>query len=226
MNPIYKDVYWQIRHNDCLEFETFDSTYNLNTSHAIVEISEGLMAPGQESNREEFEDSNGFQNFPTFCIDMINAKLEEIGDMSEYNFVDIGSGKGKALFHCLIKNAKYKSYLGIEIDPKYHNVALENLQNINIEITKNINFLNINALEYECVAEPTIYFINRPFSMTSYKTFLEKNMELFLNNKTIIISANPILDIDVSDEKTIGLQVIDTNIDEFYFASMFKSASV
>ena len=226
MNPIYKDRYWKIRHDDCLEFESFDTTYNLNTSHAIVEISGGLMAPGQEPNKDEFENSNGFQNFPTFCVDMINEKLEEIADMSEYNFVDIGSGKGKALFHCLIKNAKYKSYLGIEIDPKYHNVALENLQNINIEITKNINFLNIDALEYECVAEPTIYFINRPFSMMSYRIFLEKNLEVFLNNKTIIISANPIMDREDSDEKTIGLEIIDTDIDTFYFASMFKSSSV
>jgi 16S rRNA G966 N2-methylase RsmD len=226
MNEKYKNEYRKIRHDDCLELESFDQRYNLNTSHAIIELSVGLLGPGIEENKNEFETSNGFQNFPTLCVDMINEKLQEIADMSEYNFVDIGSGKGKVLFNCLIKNAKYKSYLGIEIDPKYHNIALENLQNINIEIEKEINFLNMDALEYVCVAEPTIYFINRPFSTACYQIFLEKNMDLFLNNKTIIVSANPTDERDVSAEKRLGLQVIDTNVDEFYFANMFKTTNV
>ena len=44
----------------------------------------------------------------------------------------------------------------------------ENLQNTNIEITKEINFLNLDVMEYECLAEPTIYFLNRLVSLSLY----------------------------------------------------------
>jgi ribosomal protein L11 methylase PrmA len=226
MNEDYKFECDPVRHEDCLQFESFDRTYNVNTSHVIIQLDEGLVKPGIEKNNNKFESSNGFQNFPMVCLEAINTEIEKIADMSEYKFIDVGSGKGKVLFNNLIKNAKYKSYLGIEIDPTYYNISLENLQNTNIEITKEINFLNLDVMEYECLAEPTIYFLNRPFSISYYQKWLEKNKHIFLNNKTIIIAANPEKPIEVSDEKEIGLDVVYTNIDEFGFANIFKSKNV
>ena len=226
MNEAYKDQYRKIRQDDCLQFESFDQTYNVNTSHVVVELDGGKIGPGIEKNDDTFESSNGFQNFPIICLDEINKEIEKIADISEYKFIDIGSGKGKVLFNNLIKNAKYKSYAGIEIDPKYHDIALQNLQNINIEITKEISFLNVDAMEYECVAEPTVYFLNRPFSIAYYQNWLEKNVALFLDNKTIIIAANPDFDISMSYEKAIGMEAIAIDIDKLYFANIFKSQNV
>jgi len=226
MDIKYKDPYTKARHEDCLAFESFDQTYNLNTSHAIIQVDGGMTKPGIETNDDKFKSSNGFQNFPISFLETINEEIEKVADMSEYKFIDVGSGKGKVLFNNLIKNAKYKSYVGIEIDPEYHNLSLENLKNINIEITKEINFLNLGAMEYECIGEPTVYFLNRPFSISYYKEWLEKNKELFLNNKTIIIAAHPDKSLEDSDEKTIGLDIINTDIDKFYFANMFKSKNV
>lgn len=226
MNEAYKDKYRKIRHEDCLQFESFDRTYNLNTSHILIQLDDGISRPGIEKNDDKFETSNGFQNFPMVCLETINEEIEKIADMSEYKFIDIGSGKGKVLFNNLIKNAKYKSYVGIEIDPEYYNVSLENLQNTNIQITKEISFLNIDAMEYECINEPTVYFLNRPFSIDYNNKWLEKNLEVLLNNKTIIISAHPDFDIDMSYEKAIGMDPVDTDIDNFYFANIFKSKNV
>jgi hypothetical protein len=226
MNEDYKFQCNPVRQEDCLQFESFDRTHNVNTSHVIIQLDNGLLKPGIEKNNDKFESSNGFQNFPMVCLEAINTEIEKIADMSEYKFIDVGSGKGKVLFNNLIKNAKYKSYLGIEIDPTYYNISLENLQNTNIEITKEINFLNLDVMEYECLAEPTVYFLNRPFSISYYQKWLEKNKHLFLNNKTIIIAANPEKPSEVSYEKTIGLDVVYTNIDEFGFANIFKSKNV
>jgi hypothetical protein len=226
MNEDYKFECDPVRQEDCLQFESFDRTYNVNTSHVIIQLDDGFFKPGIEKNNDKFESSNGFQNFPMVCLEAINTEIEKIADMSEYKFIDVGSGKGKVLFNNLIKNAKYKSYLGIEIDPTYYNISLENLQNTNIEITKEINFLNLDVMEYECLAEPTIYFLNRPFSISYYQKWLEKNKHIFLNNKTIIIAANPEKPSEVSDEKTIGLDVVYTNIDKFGFANIFKSKNV
>jgi 16S rRNA G966 N2-methylase RsmD len=226
MNELYKDQYRKIRQDDCLQFESFDQTYNVNTSHALIQLDDGIFRPGIEKNDDKFESSNGFQNFPMVCLEAINEEIEKIADMSEYKFVDIGSGKGKVLFNNLIKNAKYKSYVGVEIDTEYYDVSLQNLQNINIGITKEITFLNIGAMEYECIAEPTVYFLNRPFSISYYNNWLEKNSDLFLNNKTIIISAHPDFHTSMSYEKAIGMDPVDTNIDNFYFANIFKSKNV
>jgi SAM-dependent methyltransferase len=226
MNEAYKDQYRKIRQDDCLQFESFDQTYNVNTSHALIQLDDGIFRPGIEKNDDKFESSNGFQNFPMVCLEAINEEIEKIADMSEYKFVDIGSGKGKVLFNNLIKNAKYKSYVGVEIDPDYYNVSLENLQNTNIEITKEITFLNLDAMEYECVSEPTVYFLNRPFSNIYYNAWLDKNLDLFLSNKTIIIAAHPELDISESYEKEIGMDAIDSDYNKFYFANMFKSKNV
>jgi len=226
VNEAYKDQYKSLRQEDCLQFESFDQTYNLNTSQKIYTLEDGINRPGIEKNSDKFESSNGFQNFPIVCLDMINEEIKKVADMSEYKFIDIGSGKGKVLFNNLIKNAKYKSYVGVEIDLNYYNVSLENLQNINIEITKEITFLNLDAIEYECVSEPTVYFLNRPFFDNYYKKWLDKNLDLFLNNKTIIIAAHPDFDISESYEKEIGMDPIDADYNKFYFANMFKSKNV
>ena len=226
MNEAYKNQYIPLRQEDCLQFEFFDQAYNLNTSHAVYQLDDGITRPGIEKNQDKFESSNGFQNFPVICLDMINEEIEKVADMSEYKFIDIGSGKGKVLFNNLIKNAKYKSYVGVEIDPDYYNVSLENLQNTNIEITKEITFLNLDAMEYECVPEPTVYFLNRPFSNIYYNAWLDKNLDLFLSNKTIIIAAHPDFDMSESYEKEIGMNAIDADYTKFYFANMFKSQNV
>ena len=85
MDIKYKDPYTKARHEDCLDFESFDQTYNLNTSHAIIQVDGGRTKPGIETNYDKFESSNGFQNFPISFLETINEEIEKVADMSEIN---------------------------------------------------------------------------------------------------------------------------------------------
>jgi hypothetical protein len=213
----------KIRREDCLNFEKFDSLYNVDTYNPVVEVpgETGSFGPAIIENYNIFPGSNGFQNIPEYYIDESNKILESIDDMSKYSFVDVGSGKGKPILYNLLKKAKYRSYLGIEIDPEFYNVSLKNINTTNINLDKEVVFLNINALDYECKNEPTVYFLYKPFFSEIYINFFEKNAKIFSENKTIIIT---FLDETYNNiESFIGLQEVKCNIKPLL---IFKSKNV
>jgi hypothetical protein len=220
-----KDIlkFKKIRRQDCLNFKKFDNLYNVDTFNPIVEVSDekGSFKPAAIENYNLFPGSNGFQNIPEYYIDKSNKILKSIDDMSKYSFVDVGSGKGKPIFYNLLKKEKYKSYIGIEIDPEFYNISLKNINTTNINLDKDVIFLNIDALEYECKNEPTVYFLYNPFSSEIYINFFKKNAKIFSENKTIIIT---IFDENFKDiESNIGLNKVKSNIKPII---IFKSKNV
>lgn len=182
MNSDALDNFKKHRRSDCITYEDFDKKYGVNTFGPIrpARDGSGIMVPEILDNSNKFSNSNGFQNTALPQIDIVNNYLKENFDISKYNFVDFGSGKGKILFYNQINNIGYKSLIGLEIDPELYQISLENA--IKIPGPK---FYNIDATKYELPDEPTIIFVFNSFPINIWKDYLSN---LNFNNDLIIVS--------------------------------------
>jgi SAM-dependent methyltransferase len=181
------------RRLECLEYDSFDSLYKIDTknpSQQAIDILGGIR-PVSIQNDFKFPGSNGYMGISRFEIDIINNALIDLKvNISDYNFVDIGSGKGKAIFYNIIKKSGYKKYTGIEIDSEYNDIAISNLESFKDE-KNNIEFFCMNALEYIPENTKCIYLFFQPFDKNTYQEFIEKNKESLLNNLTFIVNVAP-----------------------------------
>jgi len=109
-------------------------------------------------------------------------------------FVDIGCGKGKALF-VAIRFEAIQSAVGIELAGSLCNVASENAELVKARYgcTKPIIVVEGDATAYEFVHGENIFFLNNPFDWQLMKRLLAKIYEVARNNErdTWILYGNP-----------------------------------
>lgn len=183
----------KIRQKDCLTFLEFDQKYNIDTAHLIIDLPDGSgkKGPGIEVNSDKYPKSNGYQVCTLKHMDQVCNKLSKINNINNYEFIDIGSGKGKMLFYNILKKRPFSSYVGVEIDKYLHNDAISNLEKTNIEIDKEIKFINCDAFDYRPQPRETVYFLYRPFSPELHKDFFWKNKDTLTKSPTIIVLMCP-----------------------------------
>lgn len=183
------EVIKRIRRSDCLKYEEFDNTYNLDTAHPLKKAGDGSgeMRPGVLRNSIYIPGSNHYEAAALEFLDMINAELVKDKNIGNYSFIDIGSGKGRVIFYNLIKNSPYKDYYGIEADPVFHEIAVNNKSTFNLPITKDVNFLNIDAIHYVAENKDCIYFFYLPFSKEVFDRFMKNNWNIIKNTKSYIV---------------------------------------
>lgn len=179
----------KIRRSDCLEYVNFDNKYLVDTKHPILPVDgfKNVYEPGFILNHYNYFGSNGYQNTPLKFIDYMNEYFNLIPNLEDYSFVDIGSGKGKILLYNLLSKSKYKKYASIEIDANLYNISLNNLKTTNIVIDKQIDFFNINILDYDCINEPSVYFIFNPFEKKIFKKFIDNNIDTLIKSESFLV---------------------------------------
>ena len=106
---------------------------------------------------------------PNYWIDLINQYFKD--KISEYNFIDIGCGKGKPIIYNIVNNVGYKEYIGIEIDPALSEIFKKNLISVN---SSNAKSLNIDAFDYDYSENKCIYFFAKPFEKPIFDLFIDK----------------------------------------------------
>lgn len=183
------EVVKRIRRADCLRYDEFDNTYNLDTGHSIRPAKDGSgeMVPGSTQNSIYIPGSNHYEVSAEEYLDMVNAELLKDKDINKYSFIDVGSGKGKVLFYNLIKNSPYKDYYGIEADPVFHDIAVKNKSTFNLPITKDVNLLNINVKDYVAEEKDCIYYFFFPFVKEVFDRFMENNWDIIKNTKSYFV---------------------------------------
>ena len=107
----------------------------------------------------------GFTHVPTRSrvIDCYFASLP--GDLSEFTFVDLGSGKGAALL--LAARREFKDVVGIEFSEQLHEIALSNIRHATNAIRfpcQSIRSLNGDAADYLIPRGDVVLFLHNPFS--------------------------------------------------------------
>lgn len=117
-------------------------------------------------------------------------------DFREFTFVDIGSGKGRALL--MASEYPFRRIVGVELLPELHRIAQENIQ---ILRNKNLRAAPIESLcgdatEYNFPDEPLIVYLFHPLTETAFKTVIE-NLARSLRERpraVRVIYANPIFE--------------------------------
>lgn len=178
------------RRDDAKRFKDFDLAYNVDTSHPLEIKNDGEWGPGAIENFEKYTGSNGYQNSALHEIDLINNYLKYQDGIEDYQFIDIGSGKGRVILYNLLKQSPYRAYKGIEIDSDLHSIAEHNLISTNIEISKEVTLINKDILDINLSYEPTVYFIFNPFSKEIFETFINKNLDIMIKSKSYLAFVN------------------------------------
>ncbi|WP_162532078.1 class I SAM-dependent methyltransferase [Candidatus Scalindua japonica] len=93
-------------------------------------------------------------------------------DHTKYNFIDIGSGKGRVLLMSIRYN--FRRIVGVEFSKKLHETAKRNIENYSKKLGKKecIELFNCNALEFHFPIEPSIIFLFNPFKRAIMERFI------------------------------------------------------
>ena len=106
-------------------------------------------------------------------------------DLTEFSFVDIGCGKGKALI--IANKFKFKEVIGYEINRQVYDVLCKNINKLNIRNSQLIN----DSINADKIRNKSIIYFYNPFSENMTYDFFKK-ISLDKNLKQlIIIYVNP-----------------------------------
>lgn len=96
---------------------------------------------------------------------------------SEFLFVDIGAGKGRALF--LAQDLGFKGVVGVEFAKELVEICKKNIRVREVECAHRppVSIVHMDALVYLLPDEPTVLFINNPFGQEVMGMFVERVRE-------------------------------------------------
>ena len=105
-----------------------------------------------------------------------------IRDASEYTFIDLGSGKGRALF--IAAEYPFRKVLGVEYSTEIQQAALENIRNYRHprQRCRDVESVIANAAEYEFPDGNLVLFLFNPFGPEIMRLMLA-NLQRSLEQK-------------------------------------------
>lgn len=117
-------------------------------------------------------------------------------DCGQFTFIDIGSGKGRALL--MASEYPFGRVLGIELLPELDSIAQENILKFSASHPKCAPTVAIcaDATEFEFPAEPLCILLNNPLPQTELRKMIV-NIEKSLTEKPrriFLVYANPVLE--------------------------------
>lgn len=112
-----------------------------------------------------------------------NLKLLSI-DSSEFTFIDLGSGKGRALI--IARQYGFKRIIGVEFAPELIAIARRNLLKLGMS---EIETVLMDAAEYVFPDTPLVVFLYNPFGPTVLRKVLDRLSQI--RSPLFIIYYNP-----------------------------------
>jgi len=153
--------------------DPFDSQYGTETAE-IVRVG-ALDIPA-----EKLEHTNRYEAVAPEAFD---AMMQKLGiRFEEFVFVDIGSGKGRALL--LASRWRFKRVLGVEISDRLAKLSLQNIRTFcqQVEGPAPVEVVCGDALEYDLPDENLVVFLYNPFTEQSMRK-LVANLEGSLEHR-------------------------------------------
>jgi SAM-dependent methyltransferase len=100
--------------------------------------------------------------------------------LQDYTFVDLGSGKGRALL--MAAPYGFKRIVGVEFVPEWHRAAQENIRKFSAAHTGSppIESVCMDARDFEFPAEPLVVYLFNPFPEPVFVAVMERLRQLLL----------------------------------------------
>jgi SAM-dependent methyltransferase len=152
----------------------FDLTRNVRTSSNAPLLSAGVAT-------EEIHDSEFYHPARPRHIRQALREMP-VQDVSEFSYVDLGSGKGRTLF--VAAELPFKQITGVEFSPLLHEQACANIRCFRpFESPKrrrtNITSLHMNAKDFAFPEGKLVLYLFNPFGATTMRCVL-RNLEASL----------------------------------------------
>jgi SAM-dependent methyltransferase len=154
---------YALRPSDC---GNFDKKYSTDTTMRIDNKDLGISDP------ETRKLATIYRTTPERFIRYLISQLSI--DYREYDFVDIGCGKGRVLL--IASNYPFRSISGVEVSPVIYVVAKKNLQIYKCVEQKcfTIQIHNQDAREFEPSIANTVFYFYEPFNAIVLAAVLTK----------------------------------------------------
>lgn len=100
---------------------------------------------------------------PTVPAEFHDVLAQIPADLSEFIFIDLGSGKGRALL--LACGYPFREIIGVELQPQLHRIAQENIIRFPSEgrFCRRITSLCMDAREFRFPDDPVLLYLFNPF---------------------------------------------------------------
>jgi SAM-dependent methyltransferase len=166
----------------------YDWEHRVNTTSAGVSWRERLLgvfhSPYQPTEATLFHE-------------MLDALLEQShADFRDFVFVDLGSGKGRALL--MASDYPFRRILGVELLPELNQGAQENLGRYRSESQKCFSLESIcaNATNFSFPMEPTVLYLFNPFPESELRKVIARvEASLQAHPRTVyVLYHNPLLE--------------------------------
>ena len=141
----------------------------------------------ESNNKNSLSHANAYQAVWCRTLRELFCEAKKTGYNFE-NFIDIGSGKGKA---CLYAGTKqfFNNIIGVEFSPSLVTIANRNKDKAS---SKNITFINADAAEFELPDQTNFIFIFNSFNNVVLEKFISNNINHFKIHNSVIAYANDI----------------------------------
>jgi SAM-dependent methyltransferase len=132
----------------------WDRKYGVATA-GIVQLGELRI---ESLNRDDGERYQG--SHPARFRELINSIP---ANLTEYTFVDFGSGKGRALL--LASEFPFKRVIGVEFSPELNDCAQQNLRRFpaRLQRCRNIELVTADVVDYDLPLDPCVLYFYNPF---------------------------------------------------------------
>jgi SAM-dependent methyltransferase len=132
----------------------FDARFGVET-RGIIPLSGLHIESDNLTHGIEYEQSKPMEFY--HLLRMTRAKYED------FIFVDLGSGKGRALM--LASEFPFKKIVGVEFAAELHQIAQENIRKFHSPTQRCANFelLHLDAAVYSIPPEKVIFYMYNPF---------------------------------------------------------------
>ena len=151
----------------------FDQQHGVDTS--------GLLFPEDlASGKQEDLFNEGYFGVAPSVFHQI---LEQLAlDYKKFTFVDLGSGKGRALL--LASEYPFSAIVGVELSPALHAVAVANIALYRTEPRQcgNISTIEADAARFMFPAGPLLIYLWNPFGLPVF-TQVIRNLEISLEHE-------------------------------------------
>jgi SAM-dependent methyltransferase len=152
-----------------IENKLFDYTRNVQTSGHLSLRRIGVA-------EKDLLDSEGY--VPARAANVRRAIVEsQIKNYPECTFVDLGSGKGRALF--VAAELPFKEIVGVEFSQLLHRLAVENIASFSYRPNgcHSIHSVHANAMEFKLPPGPLVLYMFNPFGPETMQRILENLAE-------------------------------------------------
>ncbi len=161
------DLYPKLYHANriVLEFlqdQWFDRTRHVRTAGAV-------SLPRAGISRSEAPDSEWYVPArPSHIREALKAA--PVQDVSNYTYIDLGSGKGRTLF--VAAEFPFRRIVGVELSRRLHQAACANIRSFRPR-GRVIESIHANAADFELPPEPLVLYLFNPFGATTMQRFLD-----------------------------------------------------